>query len=344
MKKFNYYLISKYRKEIMGFSIIQILLHHIFEDIISLGNPELLYFKTANILFNFFSSFGVDIFLFLSAIGLFFSIKRDNSLINFYKKRIFRVFVPYLFLASIFWIYYDIIIHKLSFKYVIYDLFWISLLKDGVITFWYIYAILLLYLTFPIINYFINSDKKKSLKRMILLISITYIFNMLILFANHKLYGNLILFLSRIPIFILGIYIAPKVYGKDELTKKEIFELSIFSGIAFIIKIILIIKPMVKLGGTINLFATSISSLLIIYLLCMIFENFYINRTKKLLTFTGKITLYIYIISISLRKIMRYYWGFNIIYEIIMISISITLAYIFDKIYDKIRKNNKEGV
>lgn len=74
--KINYSIISNYRSQLMGIAIITIILLHFFQDVI-------VYNKTPSILLNLsiyyntiVSSIGVDIFLLVSAIGLYFSYQK----------------------------------------------------------------------------------------------------------------------------------------------------------------------------------------------------------------------------------------------------------------------------
>ena len=80
-------LISKYREELFGISIISIIIFHFCEDYV-------LAFKAgavdANlVIFGFYkiiSSVGVEAFMLLSGFGLFFSMSRGGELKDFYKR------------------------------------------------------------------------------------------------------------------------------------------------------------------------------------------------------------------------------------------------------------------
>lgn len=112
-KKINYSIISNYRSQLMGIAIITIILLHFFQDVI-------VYNKTPSILLNLsiyyntiVSSIGVDIFLLVSAIGLYFSYQKNSNLKDFYKKRIIRVVIPYIIICGLYWIVKDFfILHK----------------------------------------------------------------------------------------------------------------------------------------------------------------------------------------------------------------------------------------
>ena len=88
---FNLGLISKYKNELMGFSAIGIIFCHapatltelpsIVEKIMSLGQ------------------ICVIIFFLLSGMGLFYSLEKSKNILQWYKKRFLRLFVPYLILT-----------------------------------------------------------------------------------------------------------------------------------------------------------------------------------------------------------------------------------------------------
>lgn len=87
----NLNLLSKHRSLIMGIAMMMILLHH-------------LYFVSfpCNALALNYGMLGVDIFLFLSGFGIFFSLAKsqDKSIGSFYRRRLVRIF-PAAILAGI---------------------------------------------------------------------------------------------------------------------------------------------------------------------------------------------------------------------------------------------------
>lgn len=85
-----------YRGELMGLAILLILTFHAFlytsasEDLKAITRM---------------GRIGVDIFLILSAIGLYFSLKKNSSLSIFYKRRFVRILPTYLLLATPYFLY-----------------------------------------------------------------------------------------------------------------------------------------------------------------------------------------------------------------------------------------------
>lgn len=88
VRNFNLGDISRYRTELMGFSAILILFCH---SIAYIKMPQVLYYAIS------FGNIGVDIFLFLSGMGMWYSFsKSDKSIIKWYGDRYKKLFVPYL--------------------------------------------------------------------------------------------------------------------------------------------------------------------------------------------------------------------------------------------------------
>lgn len=89
----NWGTISKYRNELFGVAIISIITLHHFEDV---GGGKLY--------LNFIGAIGVDIFMFLSGMGLCFSMKKNSNIKDFYIRRIRRILPTYLLVAGLFYI------------------------------------------------------------------------------------------------------------------------------------------------------------------------------------------------------------------------------------------------
>ena len=97
-RKWDLYDISSARNILFGFATLIIMLFHS-----SIRIPRRFPFlrfmkKTGNL--------GVDIFLFLSAIGLYFSFSKNERVIDFYKRRMLRILPP-LFLFNVIWFAFE---------------------------------------------------------------------------------------------------------------------------------------------------------------------------------------------------------------------------------------------
>ena len=105
-------VISKHRGKIMGLAIISIIIFHYFEDIKIFNNVSLGLTRIAQLYNITIGSCGVDIFIMLSAIGVYFSYAKNSNIGEFYIKRIKRVLIPYIILCGAYWIIFDLFIKK----------------------------------------------------------------------------------------------------------------------------------------------------------------------------------------------------------------------------------------
>lgn len=138
---FYFQQISKNRNFLFGLACIFICTHHltvrVYEGVVA----------KAYMLIRSLCAVGVDVFFFLSAIGLYFSMEKNSNFINFYKRRIFRIFPTFLIISIPWYWYSDYYLHKdwLSwFGHFTSLAYWFNGSGD-----WFISAILFWYLIYP---------------------------------------------------------------------------------------------------------------------------------------------------------------------------------------------------
>jgi peptidoglycan/LPS O-acetylase OafA/YrhL len=189
----NVQLISKYRSELMGFAMIWIMLYHYFgkNNIVSLGN---LIFQIGHC--------GVDIFLFLSGFGLIFSIHKMNGKQNknllFIKKRLLRLIPTYYLVIIV-----SGVLLSVGFKIIIQNLMIFGFFIPFNLIFsydWFIPSLILLYLVFP--SYYKVFKKSPDYSTLgAVLLGVILVIPLVVIQR-----GTIILFISRLPIFFIGVY------------------------------------------------------------------------------------------------------------------------------------------
>ena len=144
-KNISWNLVSKYRTELMGCSILGIILFHWYENCMIHG-------KSINFILHLFSLGNrfVEVFLILSGMGLYYSFKKQENIKTFYLRRITKLLPTYLILGIPYWIYFDCFLNKMNIGQVFIDISFISFITEGNRRFWFIGLILGLYLFFPI--------------------------------------------------------------------------------------------------------------------------------------------------------------------------------------------------
>lgn len=148
MTKLNYKLISTYRTQLMGLAILWVVLYH---STINASSVPVLGTLQA------YGYGGVDIFLLVSGLGLYYAYRGNVSMATFYKRRLQRILPTYLPVVLLFCLLYWGI-GEMSFTEVLLNLttlsFWLGL--DSRFD-WYVPALLVLYFLTPLFMYFSGS-------------------------------------------------------------------------------------------------------------------------------------------------------------------------------------------
>ncbi|HAN59036.1 MAG TPA: hypothetical protein DCQ45_08635 [Erysipelotrichaceae bacterium] len=331
--KLNYHILSKYRTPLMGIAMISIICMHYFEDLTLYFSQGTIAYTIGRSVLDVVSTFGVEIFLFLSGIGLFYSWHKKHELIPFYKKRFSRVLIPYLAIGSIFFIIYYINRGFDPFKF-FKGLFFITFFERGFRTFWYILCIMLCYLLFPFINHFIN-DSHHELRSLIRLIAATILFNTAIAIINPALFDNIEILLTRLPIFMIGVYFGKLVYEEKTISHKAI----LFYCLCFIGAITLrVFKTNIGLPfwGVYQRYIAALLALPTMLMFSAVLE-YISNNMMQILNFFGKHSLEIFLFHMCYRYFFRAFHLPTIYFpnECLMVALSVFTATLYSYFYTK---------
>lgn len=319
VKLFNIFReVNEYRSEIMGVATLWVLSLHFFSE---------LYTDVRIPVFTEICSrgnIGVDVFLLLSGISLYYSWTNNPSIVCFYKKRFNRVVIPWLVLALPYWLFMYFNGEVQSLFMLIGNFFGVTFWTHGIITTWYIQLIIMLYIIYP----FIVKEQIKSNKRVICLMGMVILINCLGALIIPSWYKSADLFLARIPVFFLGSLLgqvikdeknndSPKIYILYFVMLSFIFALSIFisiynhelgvlfyylgaAGVSFFIIIILIV--IMKRLRLINYFLRNIGyASLEVYLLNVFARNIIVvNKIGFEFSYYKKIIFLIFVSGIIL--------------------------------------------
>ena len=341
MKPMNWGFLSKYRREIMGFACLWVITFHFNEGEVYKG---LLYLPSRLIAFG---NMGVDIFLFVSGIGLYFAFQKKPTLGSFYKKRLVRLLVPYLILCVPYYVWFDLV----SKGRFLLDITQISFVTDGMRTTWYIPAILCFYLLFPLIYHLQNKEWSRMTRGSVTVTMFTVWTVVLLLIKRFlpDLYGNVEVALIRFLIFLIGCHFGKAVYEKKTMGQETVF----LCG-SFVLLFIIAFDRMVSLPlfwGRISYvpFAMTVCILLAAFLSLFKNEN---NFLQKILRFCGDRSLELYLSHVLIRNVWyehlsSNYFGYRGVIDyslIILISfaISIVLHPICGKISDFLLRKRGE--
>ena len=206
--------ISRFRGALMGIAMLIIILFHadlarsaMFFGLRRMGN------------------LGVGMFLFLSGIGLWFSWMKTPSYRHFYFRRLIRIYPAWLIIACLYYLPRLHVHDAASLVNLIGEIgfnwnFW---LHDE-LSFWYIPAIMMLYLFAPP---YIELIRRHSVYRWLPVVMIMWCILVEWVTPIHHAVGHLEIFWSRVPIFFIGINMGEMVRRKRTIDGQGIWMLII---------------------------------------------------------------------------------------------------------------------
>lgn len=316
--------LSLLRKPLMGFAIIWIFMLHSG--------------KTGNSVWDairFYGWSGVDIFFFLSAIGLCYSLSKDNSTLAFYKRRAKRILPTWFFVLLAVHLVGLICNHYLpKLPFYIPDTllkcftwytgvgFWISDFTTGKGWFyeWYVPSLLAYYIVTPYLN------KKRSLSLSLLIVLFLIIGY---LFGKYDILPNIHFFYYRIPIFILGLLFYRLMIDQNCRTFNISIVVSFFIGL-----VVIFVNSFFSLAIPKEFFP------LFLCPPCMIMLTYLIEfkYIKNFFSFFGGISLEFYLIHLYKRPHYLISLFFDNKYVIIGISFVVCTiaAVVLQKIVNKV--------
>lgn len=254
----------------MGWSILWIMmLHFTFNQIKTLGFIAQYGFA------------GVDIFIFVSGFGLFYSLDKYDNLMSFYRKRLLRIFPTYYiigFITNLLVTHDDIL--PFLFRYSTLG-FWIGCKYAD----WFIPSIILLYFIAPVIKKVIEKKWYLSICTIIVCIYLTALY-----FADKEyiIDRSHFFLLYRVPAFIFGMTCA---YWLKKNRPNKYFIYIMFLGIPFF----LYFYPLHH--QIYNYKYYSLAFLLPIFLIIFILLSKYMRGISLILKLIGKASLEIYLIQ-----------------------------------------------
>ena len=204
--------ISRFRAEQMGAAMLFVILFHVALD---RGDPFYGLRRCGNV--------GVDIFLFLSGVGLWFSWVKTPDVRRFYRRRLLRIVPTWLVVSTAF--YLPDYLGARRFSHSIVDLIgditinWDFWLHDE-LTFWYVPAIMALYLVAP---WYMRLVQSRPIYRWLPLLMVVWCVMVQWVLPIHHAVGHLEIFWSRVPIFFIGINFGELVRTRRHLPSEAVW-------------------------------------------------------------------------------------------------------------------------
>lgn len=294
--------LSKYRNELFGLSIIEIIIFHYFENYFSRGHNNNLITLIGKLYDYMLGDVGVEIFLFLSGMGLYFSLIRNDSVKRFYIRRFKRILPTFLIVSVMYYFWLNFVYRDTGILGFVRGEFFVNFFRIHDTTYWFILLILLMYLMFPYLYRFLLPLKNHRILRLLVLFGIWLGATITIFLLNRSVFYNIEILLFRIPIFILGLFFAYKVMENRNLSRFELLILILILAI----KVIFIKSSVMPIRGRIMATLWTFPIMFIGVCVC----KYSLAKTTKLNEFiqwTGTMSLELYIVHVSLREVFNAY-------------------------------------
>ena len=315
-KTINFNLVSRYRSELMGVAILWVMFFHLVAK-----GPLIFNFSVLSPILGIGYG-GVDIFLFLSGLGLYFSFRKSINLKSFYIRRVIRILPTYIVVNIVYGI-----LSKMSILDIFYNITTIGYWLNTSYYDWYIPAILMLYLFFPLLYKAIESFP------VIFILSISSISCLMIIvslyFTHFQLDDIRFFFIARVPIFVVGIYMG-KLINENKINLAYISWLFMCVGLI----LLYFVKQHTmwfKLGSGVQ----QIPFVLItpgLCLLCAVIFNVISLIFCRFFSFCGRLSLELYLVHLHLFSALPFYpKSHKLLYVCGLFCISFILAYILHR-------------
>ena len=321
MKPIAIHDLSRYRGELMGIAMLVVMLFHVG------GNRhDTLWFCMSRC-----GNVGVDMFLFLSGIGLWYAwIKgQPSTLHHFYARRLLRIYPAWLLLSSLY--YVPLCIEG---KFTVWQtignvLIGWRLWSGFVDEFWFIPMILAFYIVAP---FYMMLIRKQSVWRWLPVVAMVFCVLLQYWKPLNGALGHLEILFSRVPIFLLGINAGQWVKEERQLESHAFWMLLLLFVLCFGV----CINFENGLRGRFPLFMErmvyiplSISALL---LLCKGLAHLP-KWGLKALAFVGTVSLELYLVHVNF--VLKYLRPYDLGYwatMLLMTAIALLMAWMVHKI------------
>lgn len=301
---FDFSDFSKYRTQLMGISILMIMLFHAFSRYFA--------FRWGYV--------GVEFFLVVSAIGMYFSLSKDSRLIPFYRKRLLRILPAYFIVAIPYFLY--LYWNDFSWGKIFYNLAGLYILK-GELHFWFIGLILLCYLISPF--YFKLLKYRYS--------ALFPFITLVVCFFLGQRFASLEIYINRFAIFFLGFHLAKWVHDKKRI---QIRFLGLFCLVSFLL--ILCIEAMdcyIGIKRVLFFFPT-----IPVLMGCVLLLKKCPKWVHQVLIFMGVMSLELYMVHerVCLYALLGQYD--YVLRGIVSFPVAIVLAYLLHKLLSLVIRRN----
>lgn len=218
---------SRTRSYLFGLAAFSIIAFHYSYDVwnnLEMGNITIgdsLFYPVFFAYYALIRSVGVEVFLFLSGMGLYYSYSRDPDPGRFWKKRFSRILIPYLLCAGPYWIIRDVFLRDEGIVRALEDFCFITFFTEGQHMIWFVCFMIFGYAFYPLIYRFLYETKNTRTHAAILLAA-GILLPVLYYLTMHGAFVKTNIATLRIPIFLLGCILARPIKEHQTIPMKAV--------------------------------------------------------------------------------------------------------------------------
>lgn len=329
--RFDLGWISKYRSELFGLAIIYVMVYHYLADVCN-GIARGFVDETtgwAAFAQGFMAWHGrsaVEIFVFLSGLGLYYSFVKDSSLKRYFSRRYKRILIPYAIVGTIFWALKDLILHSNGIKIFVADISFYTLATRSVHSIWFIGLLLFAYLIFP---WVFKVIEKRGFFGFAVILLLSYALPEVLVLASHTIGANVSIVTTRLPLFIYGVYFAKFVREGRRISWLAAVPI-ILAG--FAIKFLTLAVPF---DPIIERYLEGIYTLgLIVFLTAVLRLISGLKYFNIGLRYLGKYSIELYLVTVTSRNILKDigFPGYSILVFAAYLTFALVIAPWFSKL------------
>ena len=318
--------LSRYRGELMGFAMLAVLLFHVG------GNHNETFFcrlaRCGNV--------GVDMFLFLSGVGLWFAWSKNPSLGHFFKRRYVRVYPAWFVVACLYFV--PLCLEgKMSLADTLLNVtvYWDFWTVYGELHFWYVPAVMALYTVAPVYMRLVSRSRAWCWLPVVFMVFCVLMRYDPVLYRHLR---HLEIFFSRIPVFLLGVNVGQWIKER----RVETPDGWIVAAVVFLLSAWACELLEGGLRGRFPLFLERMVyiplSVSMMLLLCRLFRVLP-RLLLRSLAFVGTVSLEFYLVHVEfvmkpLRSLQLGYW----LTVLLTLAVALPLAWLLHKLFSPLQK------
>ncbi len=326
--RLNWNNLSKYRNQIYALSILWVFLFHVDSSF-----PSLNFFERIPLYIIRSGNLGVDVFLFMSGISMYYARKKSTDTVSFLKRRYMKIIKIYLTFCVPFLIFYYLV-GKMSFDAMIRQ---ITFTRARVSSFWFLLCIVICYTIYPLL-YKLICEKKKH---WIVIGVVAYVAGLMLL--NHVWHAAFQfdeIMITRFPIFVIGSLFGEKVYNKEEISPGFLFSMLLVLIGPDVLSYFFKYVPLLAENRTLvtRLFggAQSIGAVFLFTILLPYLEG---TKLNGVLSKFGTMTLEFYVAHIAVMHLLLHILGIHpgskrgvLLFTIVWFLISLLITVIYHRL------------